>query len=660
MSKRLEKLLEHKDIEVRRQAIKDILKFESDPSIAIPLLIKKFGDESWRIRKTAVEVLLNIGGEAVKKAVVDALYNEDNVNMRNSAIEALVSLGEEATDYLIEAYKRSSVDVKKFIIDILGDTGDLKALPLLLKALEDKDENIRASVVERLGSIKGNASVITALTRVLESKDMWVAYAAADALGRIADIGTVDVLVSALSRKDLRKPAIRALGKIAESRSLASIVPFLEDNARSVREETVEAIAQFFYAKISEKTIISSIKNVFGAKASNILLPHTKSNRNKVRVAAVLLIGLLKDKKAITPLMEMSLEEDFHEAIVRALVFIGKSKPELLIPFFTINDAYQRRVVCEVAGMTGSSVFFKFLVNCLKDEDGHVRGNAAISLARLNDPKAIKSIKPLLLDEYENVQEEAVKSLSKFKKWIDLDGIKAGLSDNNIILRKNTAMLLGSLADKGSVEALGGAFKDSNIRVRVAVVKALGVIKGAEAVKLLLLALADESPEVRRISALAIGKMRSKKGIDPLIFLLSDTDIWVRVAAAEGLGMIGSKKAIDSLLKLLSDESGLIKTASIEALSNFKEERVKDAFLKLLNDTDAEIRSTAVESLVIFEGIAHDIIPLLKDEQWSVRKKVVDVLGSFFKDESYAYLKEIADSDEDQHVRETAARYISV
>lgn len=660
MSKKLENLLKHKDTEIRRQALKDLRKQENDLFTVVPILIKSLEDESWRVRKTAIEILADIRGETVIKELINTLYREDNANARNSAIEALVVLGSEATDYLIKTFKSSSGDVRKFIIDILGSTGDLDALPLLLKALEDKEENVRTSAVEHLGNIQKNESVVNALIAILKSGDVWVAYHAADALGRIGDEKAVDALISVLPQKALRKPVINALGQIADARSLTSIVPFLKDESKTIREETVNAIKRFFQKGISEKTIVERIKSTFGNEAANILLPHIQSNKKEVRAAAILLMGLFKDKKAVAPLLEMSAEEELYESIIKALVFIGKSKPELLIPFFSVGDPYQRRVICEVAGRIGAIVFFKPLIGCLKDEDGHVRGKAAIALSNLNNPEAIKYIKPLLLDEHENIQEEAIKSLSKFKKWLNLNEIIMGLSDKNPTLRRNSAMLLGFLGERSSLEALGRALKDSSISVRRVVVEALGAVDGTNAVKFLLLALTDESPEVRRIAAIAIGRMRAKEGIESLVLLLLDSDVQVRAAAAKGLGNIRNKKAIEPLMRLLSDESGFVKTAVIEALRNFKDRRVKNALLQLLNERDAEIRSVAIESLASFDGIAQDIIPLLKDKEWFVRKKAVDVLGKFFKDESHVYLTEVANTDKDFQVREAAERYICV
>lgn len=657
MDEKLERLLKHRDPEARRQALKDLQRQEKDPLIKVPILIRSLEDENWRVRKTAAEILLDIGGETVIRELLHTLY-KGSANARNSAIEALIELGPIATDYLVNEFKDANIDVKKFIIDIIGSTRDLKAFPLLLKTLEDEDGNIKATVVEHLGNIKKTAVVVDALIALLKSADTWVGYHVIDALGKIGDARAVDALISALSRKDLRKSAIIALGQIADISSIPLIVPFLKNESKTVREEAVKAVAQFFQKGVSEGIIIENIKNAFGDEARDILLPHLQSSKREVSTAAMLTLGLIGDKGVITPLLEMSASEELNEPFIRALVFMQKSMPGALIPYFKADDPYQRRLVCKIAGRIGNEIFFDPLVECLKDKDGHVRGNAAIALSNLNNPKAIEYIKPLILDEYENVQEEAVMSLSRLKKWLNLDEIISWLSDKNSAVRRNTALLLGLLRDGGSVDALGSALKDSDTRVRKAVIDALGAISNPNALNFLLIALKDESPEIRRISAIAIGKMHTEEAAEALIHLLLDTSAWVRAAAVEAVGKTGSKKATEPLIQLLSDESGLVKIAVVEALGNFKEEKVKKILLPLLKDKDPEIRSAAVESLAAFEGIVQDIAPLLKDNEWFVRKKVIDVLGKFFRDEGFAYLRETADMDEDSYVREAAEGYL--
>ncbi len=655
---KIEDLLKDKDVEVRRDAVESLKKLKDKPAV-IPFLIKSLKDEDWRVRKTSVEVLLKIKGETVIKGLINTLYEKDSAEARNSAIEALINLGAEATDYLIQAFNSEDVDVRKFIIDILGSVRAIKSLPLMLKALEDEDGNVKVSAVEHLGNMK-DASVVDALISVLEKGDIWLGYSAAAALGNRGGDKAVEALISALTRKPLRESAIRALGQIADIRALSSIVPFLKDESKIVREETLKALERFFHKGIVEEIISETIKNAFGEEASNILLSYIQSDKENVRIAAILLLGLLKDKRAVTHLLEISSEEELKEDAIRALVFIGKAEPESLIPFFNVSDLCQRRIICEVAGKIGADIFFEYLVHRLRDKDGHVRANASIALSNVGNLSAVTYFKPLLLDEYEDVQQAAITSLSNLREGLDIDEIIDELSDKNPVLRKNCAMLLGVLGEKEMVGPLSVALKDSDVSVRIAVVDALSSIPDPIAVKPLLQAMTDESPDVRRAAVIGICKAGTENVIEPLILLLYDKDSGVRAAAAKSLGSIKSEKALKPLIHLLSDDSGFVKASVIESLGGFKNDRVKNILIPMLRDKDAEIRRTTVEALANFDGIVKNIIPLLKDSEWAVREKVVDVLGKFFKEESYSYLKETADTDEDPQVREVAARYLGV
>ena len=85
-----ENKLDSGDAEVRREAVLDLAGGGSD---ALPLLLRAMGDVDWRVRKTAVEALLSIGGESVIAGLIRALSAHDNAGARNSAIEALVQIG---------------------------------------------------------------------------------------------------------------------------------------------------------------------------------------------------------------------------------------------------------------------------------------------------------------------------------------------------------------------------------------------------------------------------------------------------------------------------------------------------------------------------------------------------------------------------------------
>jgi len=654
---RIKELLDNNDPEVRRETVYSLMGIE-DTSLSIPLLIEAFKDTEWRVRKSAIEVILGIGGEDVIRALIDTLYSE-NANQRNTAIEALIALGTEATNHLIKAFETDNHDVRKFIIDIFGVTTDIRAMPVFLKAIHDEDENIQAAAVEHLGNLK-SPLVVDTLLSVLGGDNIWLSFHAIEALGKIGDERVVDRLVSLLEEKPLRKSIIKALGQIGRADSLPSIIPYIKDESRSVREQTLLSIMRYYQKSTSEELIINSIMDILGEDAKTLLSHYTESEKRELSKAAVLLLSLLKDNHAIARLLEMSadMEEEDRETFTKALGFLAASSPELLLPYFESDNVYQKRVLCEIASRTARAIFFEPLMRLLKDSDGHVRGGSAIALSRIKDTRAIGHITPLLLDEYENVQEEAISALFELREGLDINDVIRWLTDKNPILRRNAARLLKRLKERRALESLGMALKDSIEEVRIAVVEAIGEINGDDSIKYLLIALTDESAEVRRIAALLLGNIPSERVIEPLLLVLSDPDTWVRDAAIRSLAIRGDKRAIPHLIDLLQDDSGIIRLAAIEALGRFKDMEVEKALTGLLHDPDAEIRGTAVESLSGYDNIIEEIKPLLNDKDWSVRKRVVDVIGRSFRDENIGLLKEVASTDSDAEVRETAKKYL--
>lgn len=656
---KLEDLLKSREVEVRRDAVESLRKLK-DRALAVNLLIQCFQDIDWRVRKSAADILKGIKNTSVTIKLIDTLYSK-NVNTRNSAIEVLTAFGADAVDRLIEGFKAANTDVKKFIIDIIGNISDARVTKFLLNETFDKanDENVKAAAIEHLSKIK-SSDVVDNLLSVLKGDDLFLCYYAVNALGKIGDERSVNALISSLSRKELRKSAIKALGQIAGALSLSSITPFLRDESKGVCEEAILAIENFYIKSLPEDVIAAEIKKSAGDDALNILLPFTRSHKKEVKEAALIILGLLKEKSAISAILEISSVMEPQEHIVRALVYIGKALPDELMPYFISGDVYQRRILCDVAGRAGLPVFFKPLVKMLKDRDSHTRAKAARALSNMGIPKAVKYLKPLLSDEYEDIQEAAIAAMAALREKIDVNELIGFLSDESPVLKRNSAKLLGLIGEKRAVEPLAVALKDSDLRVRNAVVGAIGAIDGSEVLKYLLLALTDENVDVRRTAAIAISRMKTKKSFEALLLLFGDADVWVRATAVKGAGQTKYNTAVKHLIAALNDKSGIVRNAAIEALAGFREKRVKIALLNLLNDKDPEIRRTAVNSLAVFEGVAEELLPVLKDRDWAVRKQAVDVLGKFFRDESSPYLQEVAATDSDPEVRKAAERHLSV
>jgi len=100
------------------------------------LLLRALGDADWRVRKTAVEALVGLRGNDVLEGLLHSLSAHDNAGERNSAIEALIHIGSDSVDALLAAVETHDVDVRKFIVDILGEIKDPRSVPLLISRLD--------------------------------------------------------------------------------------------------------------------------------------------------------------------------------------------------------------------------------------------------------------------------------------------------------------------------------------------------------------------------------------------------------------------------------------------------------------------------------------------------------------------------------------------
>jgi len=654
----LDRLLNDEDVEVRRSAVESLRGKSGE--IYRHMLLRAMEDAAWRVRNTAMEILTEehpveeyIGG------LIRLLYLDDNAGARNSAIKALIQLNRKATPFLIEAFKTPNRDVRKFIIDVLGEYEDERSLPLMLDALRDDDENVRATSIEHIGKVR-ESSVVDALIVILESDDLWTAYPAADALGRIGDKRAIPALVEALNKKTLTGPAIKAISNIADPVTLQFIVPFLENPSKALQEEAILGIERFYHKGVREEVISGAIKSILGDRVSESLIGHIWSPKADVRISAILILGLMKEERALIPLLEISEDERFREDVRRALVFIGKGRPESLLGLFDTDNIYQRRFLCEITGIIASPVYYETLEKLLADGDGHIRSFAAAAISKLGNLKAVEPLKKLLTDPYEDVQEAAVNALYNLRDGISVPVLLDMLDEPDPRQRRNVALLIGKIGATEAVRALGFVLKDVQVSVRKSVITAFSHLKTKDSIKFLILALTDEDPEVRVLAALSLGSIGGEGIFEALSLLLSDSDYTVRVAVAKSLGMLKDVRAVKPLIKVLADENGFVVTTAIESLGKMGGNEARDALLRMLLSGDPEIRRTAIKALASFDDIDESLLPFLKDDDWATRAAAVEVLGKKARGSVRKELEKLLDVEEDPIVKRAVEESLGV
>lgn len=628
---------------------------------AFETLIEAIKDDNWRIRKISLEILLeDYPADELAEGFIRLLYLGDNAGARNTAIEGLTRLGRKVTPYLIKAFETPDRDVRKFIIDILGSLDDPRAIPLMLKALSDEDENVKVTAVEHLGRVK-EPSVVDALIEILEGEDLWTAYPAADALGRIGDKKAIPYLIKALSKKTIRVPVLRSLARFREPSTIGAIVPLLQDSSKTVQEEVIKGLIKFYHAGIDPEIIVGELKRIYDEEhLFDICLRYAWSNKPDVRVSAIMLLGLLKNERALEPLLEISQEEEFAEDVRKAIVFMAKARPELLLQLFGVENAYYRRFLAHVAGEVGSDLYTEPMINYLSDEDGHVRAMAAKALSMIGDTRAVHYIKKLLQDPYEDVQEAAVEALAIFKEGLELDEIIKWLSSPEPSLRRNALRLLGLLKAKDAVDEIGFSIKDSDPSVRRAAVEALRRIGTVAAKRYLTVALTDEVRDIRIGAIYSLGSIGGDDVLDIMKSLLHDRDDFVKVAAIKMLGRLRGQSTLKDLIDALDDPNGFVKTTAIEALSNFKAPEAFEPIIKMLDDPDIEIKRTAIEALANYRPAASRILPFLRSEEWSLRMAAVKSLSTMPDPAIKSELEKLYDTEDDPFIRDMLLEILDV
>jgi len=202
------------------------------------------------------------------------------------------------------------------------------------------------------------------------------------------------------------------------------------------------------------------------------------------------------------------------------------------------------------------------------DSAGQVRAAALRSLAKYDDPAAIKAVVRGLYDEAHECRAGAAVAVIQLNQFDSLPRVFELLSDPHPAVRAAAAEALKPWPDRRAVRALIALLRDKDADVRRNAAVTLGLAEDVRAVPNLRLTLEDDVPAVRIASAEALGRIRTPRAIDALIQRLDNRlDHVGRRACASALGRANAFVAVPDLIKLLDDSDPQVVAAADEALS---------------------------------------------------------------------------------------------
>ncbi|HEY6872600.1 MAG TPA: HEAT repeat domain-containing protein [Geobacteraceae bacterium] len=623
-------------------------------------LLLAMGDGSWRVRKEAVDALLGGPvGEEIMETLVGMLAAHDNAGLRNSSVEALERLGSLAVPVLSRHINDDDHDVRKFVVDILGNIGDAAAGPLLITALDDPDPNVSAAAAENLGKI-ADPQGVPHLVKALAKNDVWLRYTVLEALSRIGRPVPMDVVAPLVSENLLKKAVFDCLGVIGGAEAVPILVEGLKEKVKNAREAAITALVKVrerLPADLAARMVDARLRELAGSPFVEGLLVSVESADRVLKEAIVSILGLIGDERATARLLHGCRDDRLRKSCLLAFENMGEPGTTSLINAFPAADDEERCFIVYVCGELRYRGGGSILRDGMRSDSPLLRKVSALAAGKIGLTSLIDDLVCLLDDGEPDVREGAIEALSRLAEEgrdavlrvaMELAGAKFAEQ------RRSAAILFAALGD---AEKLSLLIKDEDALVRKAAIASLAELKSSAGVSHLVMALADEDADVRIAAAVALGEIGGDEVLEPLLLALRDEDSWVKCAALKSLGRLGSERALSAIIAVLECSQGLELIAALEAAAEIGGEKVGAIVRQELENPDEEVVKTSIGILARGgdEWIDAYAEKLLSHPHWDVRRSFVSTAAAQRGAMALPLLASALATETDDLVKETIA-----
>jgi len=482
----------------------------------IDILLKAAEDPEWIVRTEAITELMGkvkdiIARKDVRLArVLVYMFSLDNDEIVNLAMEGFQELGSPCLEWLHEALRNPSPNIRSNSARTLGKMKAPGSTPYLIELLQDEEAAVRASASEALGLI-GNKVSIEPLVMMVQDNVEKVQDQAVTALVGFGKTATV-ALLNALTRerdKYAQRAFLKCLGRIGDPKSVSALISYLRSSYFIVRQAAVSALVRF--GPIVTRHLLATLS--FNTSDIDPLKKDACDREHpELQLRAIKAIGGLEDHRAVALLKELVEEglPDIQEAASQALSQIGCS-------------AWGRCCALKVLGEAGDKSIVPEILPSLRDDSDNVRFEAVRALGKLGGAAAVQHlVRMARKDPCDFIRREAVRLLRTAGQGHAgvLDMARQRLKDPSRDVRVQCARLLGGFQDKRSILPLLKAMADSHWSVR-------------------------ESAEIALLNF-------GRNAAEPLIGALKSASWTTRFRAARLLGEIGAPEAVSPLQNALA------------------------------------------------------------------------------------------------------------
>lgn len=266
-------------------------------------------------------------------------------------------------------------DARMRAVRQLAESGDRRAVPMLVRLLRTEDWRLREAVTQALGKLKAVGAVMNLLETLRANRPGPFGGGGnpQSVIQAITTIGppAVPVLIDALGDDDprIRLAAVECMGKIAHPDTVPALVGVLTDPESRVRWRAAESLGQ--------------MPSVLAIPALIALL---NDGSEDVRMAAAWALGQIAHADAVPPLVARVRDRDWRVrwTAAEALGMIGAPAVEALLALLDDPDRGVRRVAIQTLSQIGEPAI-QPLAALLNDADWDRRWAAAAALQGMGD-----------------------------------------------------------------------------------------------------------------------------------------------------------------------------------------------------------------------------------------------------------------------------------
>lgn len=615
-------------------------------SVTKELFLLALGDEDWRVRKEATSFFMQQPdtGQWIG-FIVDLLAHPDNAGLRNAAIEILIGLGSQVVGFLLNRLSVSDAEVRKFIVDILGEIGHQECAAELLPYLHDDDENVRYSVVETIGKVR-SVSAVGALLDLLETSDAGLQFTVFEALSSICEGVPVARILPYAQNALLRKSVFNCLGQLGSAEAIPELLKGLSDPLRKTRE-----VALLSFGQLVKSLPVKDCPEVDQQSGQVVegLINYLHHDRLDYRRAACYVLSLFPNTRVVGEMLPLLADEDLRSDVVAAAKLIPQVILSALVKTVSLDDENALYLIF-LMGELGYAEIGKLAIEAVQSDDPQFRYAAAMTLGNIAVVEATALLSDALADDVPEIREaasEALCQIGRREPTMIIKTVAPYLEASDVSLRLLAVRTLGALPTESVENFLLLALKDVTPEIRCEALRGLAGFRSPRLLSGLSLALTDEVADVRRLAAVAIGAFPAQRSTLILDHALDDSDPWVRMAAIKSLTE-GDEQALLLILERgLSDPVGLVVIAALETTQRLLPSEVGRFLQTALNHEDEEVVSTAVRLLL---ASAVDT-PLLVHDRPIVRLLTINQLKRSTDPRRFQLLEERLECEQDPQVR---------